>query len=79
MGLKVIYLKGYPNEDKKNKLIDIKFVLFDDGKTYLQLEELDYYYCYHDCSMSAREINVYSDKLQWEKIKLFPDSDYKSF
>ena len=33
------------------------YILFNDGKTYIELEEQDYH-AYHDCSMNAREIDI---------------------
>ena len=49
-------------------------ILFDDGKTYIHLEEQDYY-SYHDCSISARLINVVEDQKQWDIYNEFnPDA-----
>ena len=50
--------------DKRKKYYDADYILFDDGETYIQLEEQDYY-SYHDCSLSARHINVMKDKGFW--------------
>jgi hypothetical protein len=74
VGKKVVGVKGYPPQKKSEKLIDPAFILFDDGETYLNLEEQDYY-SYHDCSSSARIINLYKDKERWERFMTFPDSN----
>ena len=55
IGLSVVAIKGEYNAKGKN--IEPKYILFSDGKTYLELEEQDYY-SYHDCSSSARLIRV---------------------
>lgn len=55
--------------DAKGKYIEARYILFNDGKTYIELEEQDYY-SYHDCSSSARIINVYQDKAVWELINM---------
>jgi hypothetical protein len=39
-------------------------ILLNDGKTFIVLSEQDYY-SYHDCSSSARHIDVHQDKKAW--------------
>jgi hypothetical protein len=39
-------------------------ILFDDGKTFIHLEEQDYY-CYHDCSSSARIMDIRENEQEW--------------
>lgn len=63
IGKKVVAIKGY----KKRGKIEPSFILFDDGKTYIELEEQDYY-THHDCSSMARQINVYQIKVSWESL-----------
>ena len=77
LGLKVVALKGVVNEydkRKKNPRIEVRYILFDDGETYIILEEQDYY-SYHDCSASARHIQIWKDKLQWEYYNTLPDAN----
>lgn len=66
MGLKVVAIKG-SEKYKHSKDIEPKFILFDDGKTYIELEEQDYY-SFHDCSTIARIIMVYQDKTAYNNI-----------
>ena len=47
--------------------------MFDDGETYIELEEQDYY-SYHDCSSSARHINIFKDKLSYDYFMTLPDA-----
>ncbi len=65
IGLKVIAIKGnkynYNNHHRVNTYVEPIFILFDDGETYIELEEQDYY-TYHDCSRSARHIRVFKNK-----------------
>lgn len=56
IGLTIVAIKGEYNS--KGKSIEPAYILFSDGKTVLTLEEQDYY-SYHDCSTSARYMNVY--------------------
>jgi len=53
-------------ENKKHS--EAFIILLNDGETYIQLEEQDYY-SYHDCSSSARHIRVLKDKSEWERYK----------
>ena len=53
---------------KGNKDIDQPdFVLFDDGKTFLEFREQDPY-DYHDCNSSARLMYIQQDHVMWERI-----------
>lgn len=78
IGLKISAIKGNTPENKKLKKVDVCYVLFDDGETYLELEEQDYY-TYHDCSSVARLLNIYKDKEMWNALNMYPDSNYCSF
>lgn len=66
LGKKVIAIKGF-KERKKQRHIEPTYILFDDGETYIELEEQDYY-SYHDYSVSARCIRTYKDKEVWKKL-----------
>lgn len=68
---KVVAIKGYNSKwnDKriKHHHTKLEYILFDDGKTFIELEEQDYY-SYHDCSHTAREISIQKDKDKWNNI-----------
>jgi hypothetical protein len=40
-------------------------MLFEDGKTIMELEEQDPY-TYHDCNYSARILTVFQDEVSWK-------------
>ena len=71
IGKKVVALKRVPNS---NKLDDVYVILFDDEKTFIKLREQDKY-DYHDCSASAREIELYCDPGEWKEINDWRDAD----
>jgi len=55
---------------RANKLhggLELHFILFDDEKTLMEFSEQSPY-DYHDCSDSAREVNVYEDEELWKKM-----------
>ena len=64
LGLTVYSIRGHKSR-KNAKRIKPEILLFDDGKTYIELEEQDYY-SYHDCSCSAREVNVRRSEKLWQ-------------
>ena len=68
IGLKVHGIKTLD----KNKEPGI--ILFDDGETYMELSEQDYF-SYHDCATSARHVYVYSDKQMWEMFNKYKDAE----
>lgn len=76
IGLKVHRIVGNVVGSKrvKNPRIEPNYILFDDGETYIDLEEQDYF-TYHDCSSSARIINTYKNKLYWENLNKLPDAN----
>lgn len=63
IGKKVVTIRGEVQE----KYVEPKYILFDDGKTYIELEEQDYY-SYHDCSSMARILNIREDAEMWNMI-----------
>ncbi len=68
---KVVAIKGYNSRwnDKriKNHHTQPEYILFDDGRTFIELEKQDYH-SYHDCSFSAREMSIQKDKDKWDNI-----------
>lgn len=71
IGKKIVAIKGI-KQVRNQKEIEIRYILFDDGKTYLELNEQDYY-TYHDCAGWARVIMKYVDKAMWERIMFEKD------
>ena len=66
IGLKVHSIRG--TKPRKNaKTIKPEVILFNDGETYILLEDQDYY-TYHDCSYSAKEIQILQHKALWESF-----------
>ena len=43
------------------------YILFNDSKTYIKLEEQDYY-DNHDCNHEARELMLRQDSAVWEGV-----------
>lgn len=66
IGKKVKCIRGH-KERKNQKDIVPKYILFDDGETYIDLQEQDPH-TFHDCSMIAREIIVYQNKKMWDWV-----------
>lgn len=66
IGLKIVAVKAFQT-DKRKKILEPEFILFSDKKTFIELEEQDYY-TYHDCSSSARMIKVLENKNRWNEI-----------
>lgn len=71
INLTVIAIKGEFNANGKH--IEPKYVLFSDNETYIEFEDQDYY-TYHDCSSSAKHINVYKNAEQWAIIQKYKDA-----
>ena len=67
IGLSVVAVKGWNTDKRIKNNIEPIYILFSDGKTFLQLEKQDYY-SNHDCSFSARHLTFYKDKEMWERI-----------
>lgn len=79
VGKKIVAIKGHISQfDRRkkpaNQRVLAEYILFDDGETYIQLDEQDYY-VYHDCSREAKELFIMEDKVQWQWIKeTLPDA-----
>ena len=67
IGKKIVAIKGFRTDKRETKYIEPYFILFDDQETVLTLEEQDYY-SYHDCSASARLIQITVNKERWANI-----------
>jgi hypothetical protein len=78
IGLKVVAIKSFRTDLRKQRNLKPRYIVFSDGKTYIELEEQDYY-SFHDCSTCAREITIYQDEKHWNHImennKNYPDAN----
>lgn len=78
IGLKVLALKGLRTDGRKKKNFVTRFILFDDEKTFIELDDQDYF-TYHDCATSAKHINVIQNKQRWKQMmenkNVYPDAD----
>lgn len=62
IGKRVLALRGL-----KRKVITLDYILFDDEKTFIRFIPQDPY-DYHDCSASARHVDVIVDAGEWRHI-----------
>jgi hypothetical protein len=78
IGLKVVAIKGVRTDMRRKKHFYQQYILFDDGKTYIELDDQDYY-TYHDCDSGAKRISVWQDESVWRRIianeNHYPDAD----
>jgi hypothetical protein len=73
IGLKIMAIKSHRTDMRRKKGFRPEYILFDNGRTYIELEEQDYY-TYHDCDSLARRQRIYQDARMW-KI-LMTDKDH---
>lgn len=64
---RIVSIKGWCTDRRKKKNIEPCYVLFDDKKTFIELEDQDYY-AYHDCDGSAKTITTREDARMWKLI-----------
>ncbi len=70
IGMKVVALRGMTwSKSQYDKTLQTprKHILFDDGETFIELRSQDPY-DYHDCSQSARNLDLCKDKKTWERM-----------
>ena len=67
MGQTIVGMKGIPSERWGKPHTPLSIILFDDCETIMEFEEQDPY-DFHDCSPSARIINLYKDAAKWRQI-----------
>ena len=74
IGMKVVAIRafGKPKRVYRGKYHEPQFIFFDDGETYMEFEEQDYY-TYHDCSSSARHIHIWKNKQRYNNLINSPD------
>lgn len=78
IGLEVVAIKGIRTDMRKKINFRPQYIMFDDEKTYIELDEQDCF-TYHDCDYSAKTIHVLQDEVTWNRImeneKHYPDAD----
>ncbi len=72
IGLSILEIRGFdtkaPRKNSKSpECVEAMYILFNDGKTCIELDEQDYY-SYHDCSSTARILTVRDSKELWDII-----------
>lgn len=66
IGKRVVAILGTKRR-KNQKVIRPSIILFDDGETFIELEQQDYY-VYRDFASSARHLRVRVNKREWENV-----------
>lgn len=66
---RILTVRGFNYSGKKYKYKQFKpqYILFDDGKTFMTIEDQDYY-TFHDCDVSAKIIGIQQGKKEWSRI-----------
>ncbi len=78
IGLKVVAIKHLRTDRRKKKGLSPDYILFDDKKTYIELDDQDSY-TYHDYDPGAKRMSIMQDEKLW-KIMMnddgrFPDAN----
>jgi hypothetical protein len=74
LGLKVKHLKGNPHKQRvKYPKVELAYILFDDGKTFIELQD-QCYIDFHDCDTSAKTLSVVTDAGYWAEVSEYPDA-----
>lgn len=73
IGLSIVALKGYPLSDKRIKNIELAFILFSDGETYIEFDVDCDDNVYYDVT------NLITNQDKWREILHdYPDANYNS-
>ena len=69
IGKKIVAFRGLKQQRRgyNVKTAPLSFILFDDNKTIIELNEQDAY-DYHDCASSARLIDLREDANLWNRL-----------
>jgi hypothetical protein len=67
IGLKVVAFRGYKSIIYGKSKVQLHYVLFDDKETFLEFSEQDPY-SYHDCSSSARILDLQKNASLWQSM-----------
>lgn len=79
VGKKIVAIKGDINlfdrrKKPENQRVNADYIFFDDGETFINLDEQDPY-TYHDCDRDAKNLIIIVDKYQYDNlIKSLRDS-----
>ena len=65
IGKTIVAVKGFCTDRRRKKGLHPRYIMFDDGETYIELEDQDYY-SYHDCDGTAKNITVHHNKRRWK-------------
>lgn len=71
IGLKVHSIKSFCKDKRKKKNFEPHIILFTDKKTFIELEDQDYY-SYHDCDSSAKVLRIFREKQLWNRYNTDP-------
>jgi hypothetical protein len=66
---KIVGIKGF-RADRRCKRVSPQYILFNDGKTYMEIDSSDCNCCY------GQTLNVWQDKKRWEAMKNNPSGHY---
>ena len=75
IGMKVVAIKAYQSDRRRKTGLEPRYILFSDKVTLIELVEQDYY-AYHDCSTTARHIEIRKNKDEWKRIYNNKDGRY---
>lgn len=67
IGAKIVAIKAFELDKRRKKHLEPIFILLNDGQTFIELTEQDYY-DYHDCASYARILTTHIDKNRWVQI-----------
>jgi hypothetical protein len=78
IGLKVVAIKGCRYDMRKKRNFSPHYIIFDDEKTFIELDDQDYY-TYHDANSNAKTISITQNDIFWKLLmsdeKRYPDAD----
>lgn len=75
IGLKVVAIKHFRFDRRKQKGFSPDYILFDDAKTYIELSDQDCY-TYHDFDYGAKRISIMQDADHWKRMMDNEDDHY---
>jgi len=79
IGLKILRVCALKCNKRQKEFLP-GYIVFDDGETYIELEDQDREY--HDCNPSAKTLRIYKNKYVWGQLQdktVFPDAEMEIF
>lgn len=71
IGLSIVALKGYPLSDKRIKNIELAFILFSDGESFIHFDD------YRECDTLHNEARLITNQDKWREILYdYPDANF---